>query len=47
LTESGLATFERLASGHETEVSRLFAHLSEVEVDRMTDLLKRAARVGA
>ena len=41
LTPEGLAQFERLATEHESEVNRLFAGLSEAEVDTMTEILKR------
>lgn len=41
LTPEGLAQFERLATEHEAEVNRLFAGLSEAEVDTMTEILKR------
>ena len=41
LTAMGLAQFERLAADHEAEVSRLFAGLSEADLDLMTDILKR------
>lgn len=42
LTAEGLARFERLAVDHEAEVSRLFAGLSEADLDAMTDILKRS-----
>ena len=41
LTPAGLAQFEGLAAEHEAEVNRLFAGVSEAELDRMTELLKR------
>jgi len=41
LTAEGLAQFEGLAAGHEAEVSRLFATLSEADLDSLTDILKR------
>lgn len=41
LTPEGLATFERLASDHEAEVSRIFADLSESDIEQLTDILKR------
>lgn len=40
LTPDGLARFETLAVGHEREVDRLFAGLSEPELDILTDVLK-------
>jgi DNA-binding MarR family transcriptional regulator len=42
LTPAGLAQFEGLATEHEAEVSRVFASLSEADLDRLTDILKRA-----
>ena len=44
LTAEGLAAFELMAEGHETEVARLFAALSEEELDQMTAILKRMGR---
>jgi DNA-binding MarR family transcriptional regulator len=41
LTPEGLAQFEGLAAEHEAEVSRLFAGLSEADLDLLTDVLKR------
>lgn len=41
LTEAGLVEFERLAEGHEAEVSRLFEGLSGADLDSLTDILKR------
>lgn len=41
LTPEGLAQFEALAANHEAEVSRLFAGLSEGDLDMLTDILKR------
>lgn len=41
LTPDGLAQFEGLAAEHEAEVSRLFAGLSEADLDVLTDILKR------
>ena len=41
LTPAGLARFEALAAGHEAEVSRLFANLSEADLETMTGILKR------
>lgn len=42
LTPEGLALFEKLAVEHEAEVSRLFAALSETDLDVLTEILKRA-----
>lgn len=41
LTPEGLRQFEGLATQHEAEVSRLFANLSEADLDVLTDILKR------
>jgi DNA-binding MarR family transcriptional regulator len=41
LTPEGLRQFEVLATQHEAEVSRLFANLSEADLDVLTDILKR------
>jgi DNA-binding MarR family transcriptional regulator len=41
LTEAGLAEFEGLATGHEREVAKVFAGLSEADLDQLTDILKR------
>jgi DNA-binding MarR family transcriptional regulator len=41
LTDMGLARFEALALGHETEVNGLFARLDEGEVEQLTGLLKK------
>lgn len=44
LTPEGLTQFECLASDHEREVDRLFAGLSEVDLDQLTDILKRMSK---
>jgi len=41
LTPSGVTLFERLAEEHEREISRLFGGLSEADLDRLTEILKR------
>lgn len=41
LTPEGLETFERYATGHEDEVNRIFGHLTEGDLDLLTDILKR------
>jgi DNA-binding MarR family transcriptional regulator len=41
LTPKGLARFETLAAEHEAHVDRLFADLSEADLDLLTSLLKR------
>ena len=40
LTPEGTAAFEAMAEGHEAEVARLFAGLTEEELDQMTAILK-------
>ncbi|MGB3316170.1 MAG: MarR family transcriptional regulator [Albidovulum sp.] len=42
LTPEGLTQFETLAAEHEGEIDRLFAALSESDLDTLTDILKRA-----
>jgi DNA-binding MarR family transcriptional regulator len=44
LTEAGLRQFEILAAGHEAEVTRLFAQLTETELETLTTILKRIGR---
>jgi DNA-binding MarR family transcriptional regulator len=44
LTPEGLAQFEGLATDHEREVDRLFAGLSESDLDALTEILKRMAK---
>lgn len=41
LTAAGMAQFEGLAAEHEREVNRVFADLSEAELDMVTDIFKR------
>jgi len=41
LTPQGRIRFERLATEHEAEVARLFAGLSEADLDSLTDIFKR------
>jgi DNA-binding MarR family transcriptional regulator len=41
LTPAGLTLFERLAEEHEREIGRLFGGLSETDLDRLTEILKR------
>ncbi len=41
LTPPGVTLFERLAEEHEREISRLFGGLSEADLDRLTEILKR------
>ncbi|NHB75616.1 MarR family winged helix-turn-helix transcriptional regulator [Rhodobacter calidifons] len=44
LTPEGLAHFETLARDHEAEVARIFAGLSDADVETLTEILKRAAK---
>jgi DNA-binding MarR family transcriptional regulator len=44
LTPEGLASFEGLAGDHEREVDRLFAGLSEADLDALTEILKRMGK---
>ena len=41
LTPAGLAQFETLATEHERELTRVFGHVSETDLDMLTDILKR------
>jgi DNA-binding MarR family transcriptional regulator len=41
LTPQGLARFEKLAEDHEREIGTLFGGLSDADLDRMTEILKR------
>ena len=41
LTPPGVSLFERLADEHEREISLLFGGLSEADLDRLTEILKR------
>ncbi len=47
LTDEGLRQFEVLAAGHEKKINQLFAHLSDDDVDSLTAILKRGARIGS
>ncbi len=44
LTEAGLAAFETLAADHEREVDAILSALSEADLDRMTEILKRMGK---
>ncbi|GHC29124.1 MULTISPECIES: MarR family winged helix-turn-helix transcriptional regulator [Gemmobacter] len=46
LTEEGLRQFEQLATDHEGEVNKLFASLTEDDLDALTEILKRAGQRG-
>ncbi|MBS3980534.1 MAG: MarR family transcriptional regulator [Rhodobacteraceae bacterium] len=44
LTAEGLKAFETMAEGHEAEVARLFAGITDEELDQLTAILKRMGR---
>ena len=44
LTPEGLDSFENLAAGHEAEVGKLFAHVSDADLDSLTEILKRMGK---
>lgn len=44
LTEEGARVFEGWASGHEAELSRIFDHVDEADLDALTAILKRMGR---
>lgn len=44
LTAEGLRAFEAMAEGHEAEVARLFASVSEEDMDQLTAILKRMVK---
>ena len=41
MTPQGITDFEVMAIGHEAEVGKLFADMSEADLDTLTDILKR------
>lgn len=41
LTDTGLQQFETLAAAHEREVNRLFATLTDADLDALTEILRR------
>ena len=41
LTAAGVRVFEAQASPHEAEVNRLFGHLTDTDLDALTEILKR------
>ena len=41
LTAQGVTVFEDQATPHEAQVNRLFGHLTEADLDSLTDILKR------
>jgi DNA-binding MarR family transcriptional regulator len=44
LTPEGLSAFEAMAQRHEAEVDKLFAGLSETDLDSLTEILKRMGK---
>lgn len=44
LTGDGVAAFEVMAEGHETEVGKLFGGVSEADLDALTEILKRMGK---
>ncbi|GGE09036.1 DNA-binding transcriptional regulator, MarR family [Gemmobacter megaterium] len=44
LTEEGGRVFEVWAAGHEAELSRIFEHVDEADLDALTAILKRMGR---
>lgn len=44
LTPEGVASFEAMATGHEAEVDKLFAGLTEADLDALTEILKRMSK---
>jgi DNA-binding MarR family transcriptional regulator len=44
LTPEGLTAFEAMAQRHEAEVDKLFAGLSETDLDSLTEILKRMGK---
>lgn len=44
MTPEGVAAFEAMATGHEAEVDKLFAGVTEADLDALTDILKRMGK---
>ena len=44
LTPAGLSRFDAMAAGHEAEVDRIFAGLSETDLETMREIMSRAGR---
>jgi len=44
MTPEGIAAFETMASGHEAEVNKLFAGVTEADLDALTEILKRMGK---
>jgi DNA-binding MarR family transcriptional regulator len=44
LTDKGLRRFETLAAGHEAEMDRMFAGLTDDDIETLTTILKRIGR---
>lgn len=44
MTPEGIAGFETMATGHEAEVDKLFAGVTEADLDALTEILKRMGK---
>lgn len=44
LTPEGVQAFEEMAQGHEAEVDKIFAGLSDSDLEALTDILKRMGK---
>lgn len=44
MTPAGIAAFEAMATGHEAEVDKLFAGVTEADLDALTEILKRMGK---
>lgn len=44
MTPQGIADFEAMATGHEAEVDKLFAGVTEADLDALTEILKRMGK---
>lgn len=44
MTPAGIAAFEAMATGHEAEVDKLFAGVTEADLDALTEILKRVGK---
>lgn len=44
MTPEGVASFEAMATGHEAAVDKLFAGVTEADLDALTEILKRMGK---
>ena len=44
MTPEGVASFEAMATGHEAAVDKLFAGVTEADLDALTEILKRMSK---